>query len=48
MMLVITGYSGFVGDVLFHKFANFNQACISRVRPNFIDCNNFISYDLFS
>jgi UDP-glucose 4-epimerase len=48
MMLAITGYSGFVGDVLFHKLANFNPACIGRVRPRFIDCNNFISYDLFT
>lgn len=48
MMLAITGYSGFVGDVLFHKLANFNPTCIGRVRPKFIDCNHFISYDLFS
>jgi UDP-glucose 4-epimerase len=48
MKIAITGHSGFVGNVLFHKLAKLSPTCIGRVRPKFIDCNNFISYDLFS
>ncbi|MBE8233480.1 MAG: SDR family oxidoreductase [Endozoicomonadaceae bacterium] len=48
MKLAITGFSGFVGALLFDKLDKLNPTCIGRVRPKAIDCNNFISYDLFS